>query len=82
MKRLGLDERPPAGSACQVCGYITTGTIGKGRGKQADLLVPDHDHLTGELRGWLCSRCNRALGLIGDSLEDVMKFVRYLEGST
>jgi hypothetical protein len=26
----------------------------------------DHDHDTGEFRGWLCNRCNCGIGLLGD----------------
>jgi len=79
MEQLGLSERPAAGSACPICGYVTTGTIGNGRGYGADLLVLDHDHDTGKFRGWICSNCNRTLGWAGDNLEGVMRFVRYLE---
>lgn len=42
------------GPGCQLCGNVPKG--GKGSG-----LNQDHDHKTGETRGWLCHRCNRAL---------------------
>jgi hypothetical protein len=29
-------------------------------------LFMDHDHRTGKFRGWLCRRCNTALGLVFD----------------
>lgn len=37
----------------------------------------DHNHKTGEVRGLLCSRCNRALGLLDDSVERVLKLLSY-----
>ena len=39
----------------------------------------DHDHKTGEVRGLLCARCNRALGRFGDSLVLLRNAVSYLE---
>ena len=39
----------------------------------------DHDHETGEFRGWLCKQCNTGIGLIGDTLEDIERAKRYLE---
>lgn len=39
----------------------------------------DHDHATGRLRGILCHNCNTAIGKLGDTLEGVLKAVRYLE---
>ena len=38
----------------------------------------DHDHETGKFRGWLCSRCNRGLGLLGDSRKAILRAARYL----
>ena len=31
------------------------------------LLTIDHDHVSGQVRGLLCSQCNQAIGLLGDS---------------
>lgn len=41
-------------------------------------LAVDHDHITGETRGLLCWRCNRALGKFGDSIELVQRAAAYV----
>jgi len=38
----------------------------------------DHDHLTGEVRGFLCIKCNSALGMVGDSIEILQALINYL----
>ena len=38
----------------------------------------DHDHTTGDFRGWLCPNCNCALGLAKDSIDLLLKMVDYL----
>jgi hypothetical protein len=46
--------------------------------KNAKGLALDHCHKTGELRGWLCHRCNLGIGLLGDTAEHVARAVAYL----
>lgn len=53
---------------CECCGH--------GCGKRAFNL--DHDHATGAFRGWLCGNCNRAIGLLGDTVESVERALNYL----
>ena len=38
----------------------------------------DHDHRTGNFRGWLCSPCNRALGMLGDDIPGILRALAYL----
>jgi hypothetical protein len=59
----------PEPQLCECCGKLP--------GKTAMCL--DHCHSTGVFRGWLCGRCNRSIGQLGDSIEGLMKAVRYLE---
>lgn len=59
----------PMPDACELCEAL--------RGEAA--LCFDHDHETGEFRGWLCTRCNTALGKLGDTLESLKRAVAYLE---
>ncbi len=44
-------------------------------------LCMDHDRETGIFRGWICGRCNKALGLFKDSKEVLMKAALYLENN-
>ena len=38
----------------------------------------DHCHKTGKIRGLLCSKCNRAIGLLEDSVEFLQTAIGYL----
>jgi hypothetical protein len=38
----------------------------------------DHDHDTGVVRGVLCNKCNRAMGLLGDDVVILESMIRYL----
>lgn len=39
----------------------------------------DHDHETGEVRGLLCSLCNKGIGQLGDSIEILESAITYLK---
>lgn len=67
-KRMGLIPDYPAPSVCELCGEPP--------GKKAMNL--DHNHRTGNFRGWLCVRCNTALGLLRDSSDLCIAAARYL----
>jgi len=59
----------PCPMVCECCGQSP--------GKCA--LALDHNHDTGEFRGWLCSNCNLGLGRLGDNLPGVDRARAYLE---
>lgn len=60
------------GYGCAICGTDTPG----GRWQSFNL---DHDHQTREVRGLLCLKCNRLLGLIEDDPRILKKAISYLE---
>lgn len=49
------------------------------RDNSAKDLAVDHCHDTGKVRGLLCVRCNRAIGLLNDDPVLLRKAVKYLE---
>lgn len=56
---------------CAICGDIEPG----GKGKHFHI---DHDHVTGQVRGLLCSRCNHGLGMFRDSILSLESAIVYL----
>lgn len=65
------------GNACAVC-RTKKNTIDGCYGTEKQFPV-DHDHNTGKIRGVLCDRCNRALGLLKDDIDVVKSLVSYLK---
>lgn len=52
---------------CQICG------------ENMDKPYVDHDHVTGLVRGALCTHCNRGLGAFFDSPEIMLKAIKFLQ---
>jgi hypothetical protein len=46
------------------------------------LLVVDHCHTTGKVRGLLCHNCNRGLGLFQDNSKYLRSAIEYIERAT
>ena len=62
---------------CEACGDpLSEQVVHPRTGKP--FLVLDHDHESGAPRGVLCSRCNKALGFVQDSIEVLDKLKEYL----
>jgi len=53
---------------CEICG-------GLGR------ICYDHDHKTGKFRGWICLRCNVAIGMVKENTETLMALADYIKKS-
>src|ERR1700747_2890662 len=58
------------GSACSIC--------------QQPMASPclDHNHVSGQFRGWLCHKCNRGLGHFNDSADLLNRAANYLRTNT
>ena len=65
-RNAGSPPTPPLGNPCHNCG------------RTDQKLCFDHCHKTLRHRGWLCDNCNRALGMLGDTIEDLERMIRYL----
>lgn len=63
------------GGRCAICG---TTDAGNWKGSQRCFCI-DHDHLSGKIRGILCSHCNMALGHFKDSIQNLREAVAYME---
>jgi hypothetical protein len=54
---------------CELCGKTPAGRRG---------LMLDHCHVDGKFRGWLCVKCNVALGTLGDTPDSLQRALDYV----
>lgn len=60
---------------CACCGESETSTC---PGYKTRSLAVDHIHGTNVVRGLVCNKCNRGIGLLGDTQEGLLKAIKYL----
>lgn len=65
---------------CPICLNDEETVKGKGNTKNGSWVI-DHCHETEKFRGWLCHKCNRALGGFDDSEETLERAIEYLRES-
>lgn len=59
----------PEPEVCECCGGTTVNKA----------IVFDHCHKTKKFRGWLCSKCNTGIGILGDDVEGLERALTYLK---
>lgn len=67
---------PPDDYKCPICGRTKSQLREQTRFKS--IWTIDHDHITGEFRGWLCHPCNRGIGMLGDNPQILQSAIEYL----
>jgi hypothetical protein len=65
-RRYGVDITKNKNKKCDICLGIVR-------------VAYDHGHDDGEFRGWLCMKCNTALGLVHDDINILKKMIEYLQ---
>ena len=61
---------------CAICGKKET-EIDNRTNKKRNLAV-DHDHKSEKIRGLLCGKCNKMLGLVNDNINILLSAINYL----
>lgn len=62
-----LKELHPKHDSCDICGATDR------------TLLLDHDHDTKEFRGWLCIKCNTAIGYFHEDVNLMYKAINYVK---
>lgn len=73
-RQYGMDQaqiiaRAAAQGGCGICRASTPGKLG---------WCVDHCHVTGRVRGVLCTRCNSGIGMLRDNAEMCVRAAQYL----
>ena len=69
---------PDENYKCPICFKVPEQIIPETNGKTSPFVL-DHDHKTGAFKGWLCNKCNSALGFFEDNINYVKRALNYLE---
>jgi len=71
-----IHPQPPMGKPfyCPVCRHTII------RQFKNDVVL-DHDHETGEVRGWICRMCNNGMGMMEDKVSILKRAIKWLLGT-
>ena len=69
------DELVTHNPVCNICGKFNSNNRTKNK------LCVDHYHITGKIRGLLCDKCNKGIGLLEDNVQLLEKAVEYLKNA-
>tara|TARA_R100001132_G_C3235433_1_gene68302 strand:- start:60 stop:506 length:447 start_codon:yes stop_codon:yes gene_type:complete len=69
---------PPEGYVCPICLKTPEEIIPQTNGTTTPFVL-DHNHDTGNFKGWICGKCNSALGFFEDNTNHVRRALKYLE---
>jgi len=64
------------GGLCAICGKAESA---KDKFNKIKTLNVDHNHITGEVRGLLCEKCNKGLGFFDDDIVKLNVVIAYLK---
>jgi hypothetical protein len=67
-----LRKSKPKSNKCDACDV-------EYNGERKNRICFDHNHKSKKFRGWLCARCNLALGLLDDNIDKLKALIKYLE---
>lgn len=70
---------PESGYHCPICKGSEEEVKGTGNTRNGSWVL-DHCHESGSFRGWLCHKCNRALGGFNDCTYTLNNAIQYLRG--
>tara|TARA_R110000803_G_scaffold171747_1_gene234653 strand:- start:47 stop:511 length:465 start_codon:yes stop_codon:yes gene_type:complete len=68
---------PPKDYECPIC--LITADDYHLRTSTNNKWCLDHSHITGKARGWLCHKCNSAIGWLNDDSSNTRRATEYLE---
>jgi len=63
---------------CPICGNDAIHEY-EGRGCKSGKIVVDHNHETGQIRGFICTYCNVMLGNAKDNIQTLQNAIQYLQ---
>ena len=74
-----IHDEPTENYTCPICLGSEEDVRGKGNTRNGSWVL-DHCHEKETFRGWLCHKCNRALGGFDDDVGILKRAIAYLQG--